>query len=130
MSTPTWRQDPWRHPLRTIVLGVIRFYQLWISPLTPPSCRFYPSCSAYGMQSVERFGPLRGTRMAIWRIMRCNPWNPGGIDHVPAKGPDGRPAPSPSDHEPRIPAHLRDLDPSGPEVAGRHEHDEPTSHTA
>lgn len=112
--------------LRTVLVGLIRFYQRWISPLSPPSCRFYPSCSAYGLQAVERFGPLRGSWMACWRIMRCNPWNPGGIDHVPARGADGRPAPSPSDHEPRIPEHLRDD--AAPATA--HDEHRATRHTA
>lgn len=65
-----------------LVLGV-RFYQRVISPMKPPSCRFYPSCSAYAVTSLQRFGPVRGTWLAMRRIGRCNPWNPGGIDHVP-----------------------------------------------
>nr|WP_226913655.1 membrane protein insertion efficiency factor YidD [Gephyromycinifex aptenodytis] len=69
----------------------IRFYQVAISPLTPPSCRFYPSCSAYGLEAVRRFGPVRGSWLAACRLGRCHPWNPGGVDHVPQRGPQGRP---------------------------------------
>ena len=65
-----------------LVLAV-RFYQRFVSPLTPPSCRFYPSCSAYAVTALTRFGPLRGGWLAIRRLGRCNPWNPGGVDPVP-----------------------------------------------
>jgi putative membrane protein insertion efficiency factor len=69
-------------PRRAVVIG-IRFYQRFISPITPPSCRFYPTCSSYALTSVERFGVLRGGWMGICRIARCNPFNPGGYDPVP-----------------------------------------------
>lgn len=72
-------------------LAAVRFYQLFISPLTPPSCRFYPSCSAYTFTAIQRFGPLRGTWLGCRRLLRCHPWNPGGVDHVPERGEDGRP---------------------------------------
>lgn len=65
-----------------LVLAV-RFYQRFVSPLTPPSCRFHPSCSAYAVGALQRFGPVRGTWLAVRRIGRCNPWNPGGVDPVP-----------------------------------------------
>src|SRR5512137_1248135 len=74
----TARQIP-----RRVVIGCIRFYQRFISPVTPPSCRFYPTCSSYALTSVERFGVLRGGWMGICRIARCNPFNPGGYDPVP-----------------------------------------------
>jgi putative membrane protein insertion efficiency factor len=64
-------------------MGCIRFYQRFISPITPASCRFYPTCSSYALTSVERFGVLRGGCMGIRRIARCNPFNPGGYDPVP-----------------------------------------------
>lgn len=67
------------------LIGLIRFYQLFISPLTPPSCRYYPSCSAYALTSVRRFGPLKGTWLAVRRVLRCHPWAPGGVDHVPKR---------------------------------------------
>ncbi|WP_043648082.1 membrane protein insertion efficiency factor YidD [Terracoccus sp. 273MFTsu3.1] len=65
-----------------LVLAV-RFYQRFVSPLTGPSCRFYPSCSAYAVTALTRFGPVRGGWLAIRRLGRCNPWNPGGVDPVP-----------------------------------------------
>ena len=74
-----------RVPRRLLVL-LIRGYQRFLSPLTPPTCRFYPSCSAYAVIALERHGVIRGTRLAVWRILRCNPWNPGGVDDVPPAG--------------------------------------------
>lgn len=74
-----------RFPRRLLVL-MIRGYQRFLSPLTPPTCRFYPSCSAYAVIALERHGVVRGTRLAVWRILRCNPWNPGGVDDVPPAG--------------------------------------------
>ncbi|MCA1781764.1 MAG: membrane protein insertion efficiency factor YidD [Intrasporangiaceae bacterium] len=67
------------------LIGLIRFYQLVISPLTPPTCRYYPSCSAYALTSLRRFGPIKGTWLAIRRVLRCHPWAPGGVDHVPER---------------------------------------------
>jgi putative membrane protein insertion efficiency factor len=78
-----------RLPRRLLVLG-IRGYQRFLSPLTPPTCRFYPSCSQYAVIALERHGVLRGTRLAVWRVLRCNPWNPGGVDDVPPAGPHRR----------------------------------------
>lgn len=74
-----------RLPRRLLVL-LIRGYQRFVSPLTPPTCRFYPSCSAYAVIALERHGVVKGTRLAVWRILRCNPWNPGGVDDVPPAG--------------------------------------------
>jgi len=91
-----------------LLLGV-RLYQRFISPLTPPSCRFYPSCSAYAVTALTRFGPLRGGWLTIRRIGRCNPWNPGGVDPVPmtwATRNDVRPEDYRSaepDHEHQVP---------------------------
>jgi len=62
---------------------LVRFYQRFISPLRGPTCRFYPSCSAYAVTALTRFGPIRGGWLTLSRLGRCNPWNPGGIDHVP-----------------------------------------------
>ncbi len=67
------------------LIGLIRFYQLVISPLTPPTCRYYPSCSAYAVTSLQRFGPIKGTWLAVRRLLRCHPWAPGGVDHVPER---------------------------------------------
>ncbi len=62
---------------------LIRGYQKFISPLMPPSCRFYPTCSEYSRVSFTRHGLLRGLWLTVTRILRCNPWNPGGWDPVP-----------------------------------------------
>ena len=69
--------------MRYPVLALIRFYQRWISPLLPPSCRFYPSCSHYAHDAIEKYGLLKGGGLAIWRLLRCNPYNKGGFDYVP-----------------------------------------------
>jgi len=64
---------------------VIRAYQVLLSPLTGPTCRFYPSCSSYAVTALTRFGPLRGSWLSIRRLARCHPWNPGGVDRVPER---------------------------------------------
>ncbi|MGI8587537.1 MAG: membrane protein insertion efficiency factor YidD [Chloroflexia bacterium] len=64
-------------------MWLIRLYQRTISRALPPSCRFVPSCSEYGYQAIEKYGFLRGSVMAGWRILRCNPYNDGGFDPVP-----------------------------------------------
>ena len=61
----------------------IRGYRLAISPLLGPRCRFYPSCSSYALEALERHGAVRGLWLALWRILRCHPWHPGGYDPVP-----------------------------------------------
>ncbi|HEX5485483.1 MULTISPECIES: membrane protein insertion efficiency factor YidD [Limnobacter] len=63
--------------------GLIKAYQLSLSPLLPPSCRFYPSCSEYAIQAVRIHGALRGSALAAKRLCRCHPWNEGGYDPVP-----------------------------------------------
>jgi hypothetical protein len=68
---------------RKLVILCIRGYQKFISPLFPPTCRFTPTCSAYAVTSVERYGVFRGGWLAVRRIARCHPWNPGGYDPVP-----------------------------------------------
>jgi len=67
------------------MLFIIRFYQKLISPLFGQNCRFYPSCSCYAHTAITKHGAVRGGWLAIKRIGRCHPWNPGGIDHVPEK---------------------------------------------
>ena len=62
---------------------LIRFYQICISPLFPPSCRFYPTCSSYALEAIQRHGPFQGTYLAVKRILRCNPFCKGGYDPVP-----------------------------------------------
>ena len=68
---------------RRLVQAVIRGYQLLISPLLPPSCRFTPSCSQYALEAVGRHGAVRGTWLAARRLVRCHPFHPGGFDPVP-----------------------------------------------
>ncbi len=69
--------------LQKVMLGAIRFYRRWISPLTPPSCRYYPSCSAYGLEAVAKYGAARGGWLTLRRILRCHPFAAGGHDPVP-----------------------------------------------
>jgi uncharacterized protein len=83
-----------------MILAVIGFYRKGISPFTPPSCRYTPTCSAYAFEAVERFGALRGGWMAMRRILRCHPWGGWGYDPVPGDiterlpgGPDQTPVP-------------------------------------
>lgn len=75
------------HTRRVVLSGalvlLIRLYQLTLSPLLGPCCRFYPSCSHYAIGAIRVHGPLRGCALAAWRILRCNPLVPGGFDPVP-----------------------------------------------
>ncbi|MBE6034343.1 membrane protein insertion efficiency factor YidD [Aminipila sp.] len=66
--------------MKKIVIGIIRGYQKFISPLFPPTCRFYPTCSAYFIQAVEKYGTVKGSFLGIKRILKCHPFNPGGYD--------------------------------------------------
>ncbi len=69
---------------RLVLLGIIRLYQLTFSRLVPvDTCRFYPTCSHYGYQAVAKYGLFKGGVMAVWRLLRCQPFNPGGYDPVP-----------------------------------------------
>ncbi|HWP84735.1 MAG TPA: membrane protein insertion efficiency factor YidD [Terriglobia bacterium] len=69
--------------MRTLVLGLLGFYKGSISPTWPSACKFYPSCSTYAFQAVEKYGPARGLWMAAGRLLRCRPFHPGGFDPVP-----------------------------------------------
>ena len=70
--------------MKTILILIIRGYQILVSPLLPPNtCRFYPSCSAYAAEAIEKWGALKGGWLALRRIGRCHPWHPGGYDPVP-----------------------------------------------
>ncbi|MCM3692015.1 membrane protein insertion efficiency factor YidD [Neobacillus niacini] len=71
--------------LKKVFISIIRFYQVAISPIKPPSCRFYPTCSHYGLEAVQRFGALKGGWLTLKRILKCHPFHPGGIDPVPEK---------------------------------------------
>jgi putative membrane protein insertion efficiency factor len=66
--------------VRTAAVAPIRLYQRLISPAIPQRCKYHPSCSEYAVQSVRRFGILRGLVLAAWRLLRCNPWSHGGVD--------------------------------------------------
>jgi len=68
--------------MKKLFLKLIRYYQKFISPFLPPSCRFVPSCSEYSYQAIEKYGILKGMILATWRILRCNPFHPGGYDPV------------------------------------------------
>ena len=68
-----------------VLVALIGLYRRFLSPLLPRSCRFEPTCSEYALQAIATHGALRGTALAVRRIARCHPWNPGGIDRVPAR---------------------------------------------
>ncbi len=72
-----------RNPIKALFIVLIKGYQGLISPLLPPSCRFSPSCSHYGIEALQKHGLIRGTYLTINRILRCNPWSKGGYDPVP-----------------------------------------------
>lgn len=74
---------------RATLVTLVRGYQRFISPALPPACRFTPSCSAYAVTALERYGAIRGSWLALRRLARCHPWNPGGYDPVPE--PNQRP---------------------------------------
>jgi len=68
--------------MKRVALAMLRFYKRAISPLLPPSCRFQPTCSDYACEAIEKYGILKGGRLAIWRILRCNPFGGSGYDPV------------------------------------------------
>jgi uncharacterized protein len=71
--------------VKRLLLAAIRGYQRWISPGLPRRCRYEPTCSAYAVGAIRRFGPARGSLLAAWRIVRCNPFSHGGFDPVPRR---------------------------------------------
>jgi putative membrane protein insertion efficiency factor len=73
--------------IRGALVLLVRLYQRLVSPLLPPACRFYPSCSAYAVQALERHGAARGSWLTVRRLCRCHPFHPGGIDPVPELTP-------------------------------------------
>lgn len=71
--------------MRWLLRALIRAYQLFISPLLGPRCRFYPTCSHYALEAIEVHGALKGSWLALRRVLRCHPWNAGGLDPVPPR---------------------------------------------
>lgn len=76
--------------MKTIFLGLIHIYQRFISPLTPATCRFYPTCSEYTREAIQVYGALKGTWLGIKRISKCHPLHKGGFDPVPLKKKDNK----------------------------------------
>ena len=70
------------NPIAWLFVRLVKLYQKVVSPLLGPRCRYYPSCSEYAAQAVNRYGILRGLVLASWRVLRCNPWSHGGVDLV------------------------------------------------
>lgn len=71
--------------MKRLLIRLIMFYRKYLSPLKSTKCPYYPSCSQYGLEAVERFGFIKGGFLMIWRILRCNPFSKGGYDPVPLK---------------------------------------------
>lgn len=69
--------------MQRALIGLIRFYQRYISPLSGPTCRFYPSCSHYTLEAIQKYGALKGSWLGARRLLRCHPFHPGGHDPVP-----------------------------------------------
>lgn len=65
-----------------VFILILRFYQRFISPMFPPSCRYQPTCSQYAIDALRKYGVFKGTALAVWRVLRCNPWSKGGYDPV------------------------------------------------
>ena len=71
--------------MKKLLLLIIGVYRKLISPLKPPCCKYYPTCSTYAVRAIEKHGAVKGTLLAVWRVLRCNPWSLGGVDPVPDK---------------------------------------------
>jgi putative membrane protein insertion efficiency factor len=71
--------------MQTLILTILRLYKRLVSPLVPPACRYLPTCSEYAAEAIEKHGFVRGGRLAMHRLSRCGPWQPGGYDPVPTR---------------------------------------------
>jgi uncharacterized protein len=69
-----------------LLAGLIVGYRRYVTPFTPATCRYYPTCSSYGLAAIRTHGAVKGTVLTVWRVLRCNPWTRGGVDHVPPHG--------------------------------------------
>jgi len=67
--------------MKLVLITLVKVYQKWISPMFPPRCKYYPPCSSYAITAIGNYG-IKGVAMATWRLVRCNPWSHGGVDHV------------------------------------------------
>ncbi|WP_408897507.1 membrane protein insertion efficiency factor YidD [Nocardioides sp. R1-1] len=94
------------NPVTWVLVALVRAYQLLLSPLLGPTCRYYPSCSAYAVEALRTHGALRGSWLAGRRLLRCHPWAPGGVDHVPPRRGRGH------DHSPMRAERATDLLPA------------------
>ncbi|MGQ0575946.1 MAG: membrane protein insertion efficiency factor YidD [Pseudonocardia sp.] len=95
--------NPGPSPLARVLLGLLAGYRRWISPALPPTCRFYPTCSAYAVTAVRTHGAVWGFWLTARRLLRCGPWHPGGVDHVPPRGERRSITGSVEDHEEQAP---------------------------
>ncbi|MCI8556489.1 MAG: membrane protein insertion efficiency factor YidD [Lachnospiraceae bacterium] len=69
--------------MKTILIRLIQFYQKYLSPMKSTRCPYIPSCSQYGLEAIQKYGAIKGSILAVWRILRCNPFSKGGYDPVP-----------------------------------------------
>ena len=69
--------------MKYVFILLVKFYRKCISPLKAPCCKYHPSCSSYALEAFEKHGAIKGLILSVWRILRCNPWSLGGVDHVP-----------------------------------------------
>ena len=82
-NAPSLHTHPLNRLVSAVLIALISFYRRWISPLIGPRCRFIPTCSAYGLEAIERHGPWRGGWLTLRRLLRCHPFTPCGCDPVP-----------------------------------------------
>ena len=82
------REASWRAgwPVRSALVGLVRLYRITLGPVFPSGCRFYPTCSVYAEQAIGELGCVRGSALAIWRVLRCSPLTGGGVDRPPRRG--------------------------------------------